>query len=387
MKSLLLAKYDDCGRITILTSALLEAAHHGHPSAVRLLLENGACLYDYETDSVQLASIHGHLDVMKELILYGADVHAQDEIALIHACKHGHANIVQFLLNSGAHLHAQDNMALIEACRGGHDIIVRMLLNFGSNGPNSNISQALVSACEFGHESVVRMLFDVTKAPFSDWYININTQRDSPLIHACRHGSVSFVKMLVENGASISPGFIFNTTDAMFKLLVQYEQSTVRKELLLRAVCKNDIKSATILLEHDKKIICIATDLVDELVAQLNYPMVLLLVEHEIYLYMNQDEKDKLFLGCCEMGWLASCKKLLINGANLHINVDQGLRRAVENGHKEVVEYLLQLMRGYDMRGHAWALTRAYELNKFDIVKLFQHHDANLRTWEELAEL
>ena len=89
-------------------TALMWAAHEGHPDIVRLLIEHGAEINKRKATSetaLWFAAQKGQLEAMKVLVQHGADVNIidrEDGSALDIARNNGHLEIVDYLRQAGA---------------------------------------------------------------------------------------------------------------------------------------------------------------------------------------------------------------------------------------------------------------------------------------------
>jgi ankyrin repeat protein len=87
-----------------------------------------------------------------------------DSTALIQAAQHGHETTVQLLLDRGANIHVKNfygRTALDLAADNGRESTVRLLLNRGKfEARDTNVWTALLVAADSGHVSTVRLLLD-----------------------------------------------------------------------------------------------------------------------------------------------------------------------------------------------------------------------------------
>jgi ankyrin len=116
---------------------LHHAAHTGHTSIVRLLLEQGAspdCRTRFQTPThgratpLHLAVSAGHVGVVEALVAAGAELDVLDAALCspLHlAARHGHPDLVSKLIKAGASLelrNSNDRTALHEAIRSSPDV-------------------------------------------------------------------------------------------------------------------------------------------------------------------------------------------------------------------------------------------------------------------------
>lgn len=235
-------------------SALSAAAHNGNPSAVELLLNEGADVHEGlctnledlqdmrldETDayentfghyvnppfdvSDQRAKARGRKTALFEaassgngkivdlLLGRGALVNVRNGkdgcTALFEACDHKHEDIVRSLLGRGAFVDKTDGYGctpLARACMSREpdsDKTVRLLLEAGADAKKfvPLAGSVLRAATVKGYESTVRLLLqygaDAKEAP--------------PLMEALRRGHTQIAKLLVKNGADVNVVEVFH---------------------------------------------------------------------------------------------------------------------------------------------------------------------------------
>lgn len=88
--------------------AFREAASFGHSEIVKLFLEHGADIHDWDDWALISASERGHYDTVSVLLEHGANVHARDDKAYREAVSRGREDIAKLLLAYGADEHAED---------------------------------------------------------------------------------------------------------------------------------------------------------------------------------------------------------------------------------------------------------------------------------------
>ena len=155
------------------TTALKQAAEHGHADIVDVLLQAGA-----EPDSMALAwaAGQGHADIVDVLLQAGAE---PDLEALKNAARLGRGDIVDALLQAGV----EPDSALEAAAGQGHADIVDVLLQAGAE-PDS---EALYAAAE--HADIVDALLQAGAEPDSEM-----------LVWAVQGGRGDFVDALLQAG-------------------------------------------------------------------------------------------------------------------------------------------------------------------------------------------
>jgi hypothetical protein len=117
------------------TTALHEAAEHGHIEMVKLLISRGADVNNNcNWTPLHMAAARGHLDVVKALLAGGAEIGFRipsGASALSFAVVNGHIDIVKFLLEKGAQA---DDKDIARAEKEGHSAIAILLRQAISRG-------------------------------------------------------------------------------------------------------------------------------------------------------------------------------------------------------------------------------------------------------------
>ncbi|CEO98875.1 Ankyrin repeat domain-containing protein [Plasmodiophora brassicae] len=140
-----------------LSDALGSASMRCQWDLVRLLIEQGAVVNEYNNEALIWASWFGNWDVVRLLIDKGAVASSFSSKALVSASRKGCLEIVQLLLDHGAVASALQSRALVCASQGGFTAIVDLLLKHGAHATDQN-NEALIMACENGHYDAVDLL-------------------------------------------------------------------------------------------------------------------------------------------------------------------------------------------------------------------------------------
>ncbi len=230
------------------STALYQAAQHGHEEIVRLLAEKGAdinariewpvpcylsgfdriqgqCRWDYQCESqgwawdslkakwlarsgltaLHQAALNGHHTIVLLLLEYGANVTARTrhgETALHWAARRGRETTVQLLLGTDTMSTAQCGQyrnALQVSAANGHEGVVRFILE---RAPHMEAKQgrvcALRRAAFEGYVGVVRLLLEKRSALYAK-----KDLRD-PLVAAVHRGHGDIVQLLLEHGADVN---------------------------------------------------------------------------------------------------------------------------------------------------------------------------------------
>lgn len=94
--------------------------------------------------------------------------------------------------------------------------------------------------------------------------------------------------------------------------------------------------------------------------------------------YLDENQKNTLLKHFCESGDLKQVKCLVSNGADIHVDYEYPLFRAVENGYFEIIKYLVS--KGADVNSfHEYPLSTAIERGYFEIVKYLVSKGANIQ--------
>ena len=123
------------------TTALMEAAFHGHTEIVQLLLQAGAGKDWWDAQGrtpLMMAAGKGNMEIARLLLQAGADKDLQGQYgqtALIYAARTGNTEIAQLLLQAGAEKGLRDEQgrtALVWAACGSYTEIAHLLVNAGA---------------------------------------------------------------------------------------------------------------------------------------------------------------------------------------------------------------------------------------------------------------
>lgn len=145
------------------TTALMKAAHAGHTTIVRMLLDSGAApdLRDgtYGTSALMLACASGHEECTEAILAKNPVVNLQDfegRSAMLYAARRGHARVVQLLCTrANADVDIRDETGLsplMAAAQCGHVAVICTLVSAGALLPAVDAlgMTALHAACRCG---------------------------------------------------------------------------------------------------------------------------------------------------------------------------------------------------------------------------------------------
>uniref|UniRef100_A0A8C6IIM8 Ankyrin repeat and KH domain containing 1 n=1 Tax=Mus spicilegus TaxID=10103 RepID=A0A8C6IIM8_MUSSI len=350
------------------TRSLAEACSDGDVNAVRKLLDEGrsvnehteegesllclACSAGYYELAQVLLAMHanvedrgnkgditplmaassgGYLDIVKLLLLHDADVNSQSatgNTALTYACAGGFIDIVKVLLNEGANIEDHNengHTPLMEAASAGHVEVARVLLDHGA-GINTHSNEfkesALTLACYKGHLDMVRFLLEAGADQEHK-----TDEMHTALMEACMDGHVEVARLLLDSGAQVNmPADSFESP-------------------LTLAACGGHVELAALLIERGANL----EEVNDEGYTPLmeaaregHEEMVALLLAQgaNINAQTEETQETALTLACC--GGFSEVADFLIKaGADIELGCSTPLMEASQEGHLELVKYLL----------------------------------------------
>lgn len=270
-------------------SALLFAAQGGHIELFQWLLENGAPINDRSRDGCTAlikASLCGHFEFVRYLLHKGVDVNERDNFgfnAFLSATSRGHLGLLKCLVEHGADYRArthQNKSALIIAASQGHLDVVRWLVDDLHVDTQERCRQgltALLFASLEGHSAVVEWLLQAKHACVSER----STDGNTGLLLAAWSGHAEVIDILVARGADI--------------------------------FAKNEEGNTAL-----------------QLAAWGRHPEI---VEHLMRYGCSLEERNRdgftAVLGLAQFGDVDMIRKLVVMGANLRVEMDEGRINAV----------------------------------------------------------
>ncbi|GIY63342.1 ankyrin repeat and KH domain-containing protein 1 [Caerostris darwini] len=381
-------------------SSLAEACTHGDISTVRKLLEEGRNVNEITEDGeslLSLAASSGYFELAQLLLAMKANVEdrgLKDMTPLMEAANAGHADIVKLLILHGADVNAQTsqekklkgtkvkypdltmkpqqeihsavpsivcpegNTPLMFACAAGHEDIVRILLDAGARveDHNENGHTPLMEAASAGHVEVAKLLVERGAS------INTHSNefKESALTLACYKGHLEMVRFLLAAGADRE-----HKTDEMHTALMEASMDghvEVARLLLdsgaqvnmpadsfesplTLAACGGHVELAMLLLDRGANI----EEVNDEGYTPLmeaaregHEEMVALLLSQgaDINAQTEETQETALTLACCG-GFLEVADFLIKAGADIELGASTPLMEAAQEGHIELVRYLI----------------------------------------------
>ncbi|XP_038061254.1 ankyrin repeat domain-containing protein 17-like isoform X2 [Patiria miniata] len=355
-------------------SLLSLACSGGYFELAQVLLKMNANVEDRgskgDCTPLMEAASAGHVDIVKLLIDYGADVNAQSSAGntpLMYACSGGHEEAVKVLLDHEANIEDHNengHTPLMEAASSGHVGIAKVLLERGA-GINTHSNEfkesALTLACYKGHLEMVQFLLEAGAD-----HEHKTDEMHTALMEASMDGHVEVARLLLDHGAQVNmPADSFESP-------------------LTLAACGGHTKLADLLIERGANI----EEVNDEGYTPLmeaaregHEEMVALLMAQDANINAQTEETQEtaLTLACCG-GFLDVAKFLIDVGADIELGCSTPLMEAAQEGHVELVKFLLSKnanVRAVTATGDT-ALTYACENGHTDVA------DVLLAAWADL---
>uniref|UniRef100_A0A8D2PHG9 K Homology domain-containing protein n=1 Tax=Zosterops lateralis melanops TaxID=1220523 RepID=A0A8D2PHG9_ZOSLA len=316
-------------------SLLCLACSAGYYELAQVLLAMHANVEDRgnkgDITPLMAAASGGYVDIVKLLLVHGADVNAQSSTgntALTYACAGGFVDVVKVLLKAGANIEDHNengHTPLMEAASAGHVEVARVLLEYGA-GINTHSNEfkesALTLACYKGHLDMVRFLLEAGADQEHK-----TDEMHTALMEACMDGHVEVARLLLDSGAQVNmPADSFESP-------------------LTLAACGGHVELAALLIERGANL----EEVNDEGYTPLmeaaregHEEMVALLLAQgaNINAQTEETQETALTLACC--GGFSEVADFLIKaGADIELGCSTPLMEAAQEGHLELVKYLL----------------------------------------------
>ncbi|KAM4037012.1 ankyrin repeat and KH domain-containing protein 1-like [Anomaloglossus baeobatrachus] len=316
-------------------SLLCLACSAGYYELVQVLLAMHANVEDRgnkgDITPLMAAASGGFVDIVKVLLLHSADVNARSSTgntALTYACAGGFVDVVKVLLEEGANIEEHNengHTALMEAASSGHVEVAKILLENGA-GINTHSNEfkesALTLACYKGHLEMVRFLLEAGADQEHK-----TDEMHTALMEACMDGHVGVARLLLDSGAQVNmPADSFESP-------------------LTLAACGGHVELAALLIERGANL----EEVNDEGYTPLmeaaregHEEMVALLLAQgaNINTQTEETQETALTLACC--GGFAEVTDFLVkSGADVELGCSTPLMEASQEGHLELVKYLL----------------------------------------------
>uniref|UniRef100_A0A3B4BZD6 K Homology domain-containing protein n=1 Tax=Pygocentrus nattereri TaxID=42514 RepID=A0A3B4BZD6_PYGNA len=316
-------------------SLLCLACSAGYYELAQVLLAMHANVEDRgikgDITPLMAAASGGYVDIVRLLLMHGADVNAQSSTgntALTYACAGGFLDVVKVLLKEGANIEDHNengHTPLMEAASAGHVEVARVLLEYGA-GINTHSNEfkesALTLACYKGHLDMVRFLLEAGADQEHK-----TDEMHTALMEACMDGHVEVARLLLDSGAQVNmPADSFESP-------------------LTLAACGGHVELAALLIERGANL----EEVNDEGYTPLmeaaregHEEMVALLLAQgaNINAQTEETQETALTLACCG-GFLEVADFLIKAGADIELGCSTPLMEAAQEGHLELVKYLL----------------------------------------------
>uniref|UniRef100_A0A8C2TN67 Ankyrin repeat and KH domain containing 1 n=1 Tax=Coturnix japonica TaxID=93934 RepID=A0A8C2TN67_COTJA len=290
-------------------SLLCLACSAGYYELAQVLLAMHANVEDRgnkgDITPLMAAASGGYVDIVKLLLVHCADVNAQSSTgntALTYACAGGFVDIVKVLLKAGANIEDHNengHTPLMEAASAGHVEVARVLLEYGA-GINTHSNEFKESALTLACYKVARLLLD------SGAQVNMPADSfESPLTLAACGGHVELAALLIERGANLE-----EVNDEGYTPLMEAAREGHEEMVALLLAQGN---------EHSPF-----------------YPV----SGANINAQTEETQETALTLACC--GGFSEVADFLIKaGADIELGCSTPLMEAAQEGHLELVKYLL----------------------------------------------
>ncbi|XP_069826479.1 ankyrin repeat and KH domain-containing protein 1 isoform X2 [Dendropsophus ebraccatus] len=316
-------------------SLLCLACSAGYYELVQVLLAMHANVEDRgnkgDITPLMAAASGGFVDIVKVLLLHSADVNARSSsgnTALTYACAGGFVDVVKVLLEEGANIEEHNengHTALMEAASAGHVEVARILLENGA-GINTHSNEfkesALTLACYKGHLEMVRFLLEAGADQEHK-----TDEMHTALMEACMDGHVGVARLLLDSGAQVNmPADSFESP-------------------LTLAACGGHVELAALLIERGANLEEVNdegyTPLMEAAREGHEEIVALLLAQGaNINAQTEETQETALTLACC--GGFAEVTDFLVkSGADVELGCSTPLMEAAQEGHLELVKYLL----------------------------------------------
>jgi ankyrin repeat protein len=239
-------------------SALYHACVRGAVDIVKLLLADQRLVNVLDGAALRAAAREGYQDIVSVLLADGR-FDPQEECALEEACRYERLEIVELLLASGKVDPAANNYAALKLAAVAEDERLLRRLSCEPAWLSAPLENLLCRAVEAEQLPVVRFLVE-------EQHANPACKENKPLVSACENWSIAIVAYLLKQ-TGVDPtarnnvimerlvrgGFLREIELRLFHLLIDDGRVKVTKEMVKRAVKKDQLVLATQLLKTLKR--------------------------------------------------------------------------------------------------------------------------------------
>jgi len=175
-----------------LSSEFFLAVYSNKIEQVRYLLQCGASV-NYQNDfAIRCSAGRGNLELVKLLTEAGANIHAKNNIPLRRSAENGHLDVVKYLLESGANRHIINRNMIYTIVINGHLNILKFL---AENGFEFQKNDLLSASAVYGKLDIVKYFIEVGA--------NVNTITEQHVENILERGYLEVMKTLVDAGLKI----------------------------------------------------------------------------------------------------------------------------------------------------------------------------------------
>jgi ankyrin repeat protein len=251
----------------------------------------------------------------------------EDDMALNLATEYNYPDIVNYLVEKGADIHSNDNQVLHYAAQMGYLTIIKLAIN---GVDQDDIDRALRTAVKYKQIHIAKYLIEEAKA-------DIHTEDEFPLSVSIEYKDFDMVQYCVEKGANVN-----NIENPALQMAVSTGQLYIIKYLIGKgAIIDDEALRMTI------KYKCL--DILD-------------------YLLKSGAKLNLALFYAAKLGNLSTLRHLIeIHNIDIYDNIDKILYYAIEHGHIDILEYLIDI--DIDVSDKVWALRHAIEYGHMNVVE------------------
>ena len=330
-------------------------------------------------------------EIASFLLEKGANINYKDHLGktgLMYAAENGNIKIVKMLVIKKAFINEKSDLkitALTYAVENGHADIVITLLENGAliNDYSNSYEKELIIACHKGYLNIVDILtnkcFDVNF---------IGGRKKTPLMYAAENGYLDIVTLLINKGACINSKDEKEKTPLIYAVKKGYLKIVTKLLMSRTNIYHQDEKGNTALMYASKKGY---RKIVELLIKTAYYDEA---IYNRLYIDVENKKRKTALMYAAENGHVEIIKLLQENGADinyysyypsdsyfrnhtytrLHYNYKSygisPLMHASKNGHKEVVELLLNNSNNANNKDYSGRTALIYLCNELKNKKM-----------------